>query len=236
MDNCFLLFWVGLITSGAGRKQIWGLGYFLSLSTFCFIWGITAKGPNVQSIIWAGTEADNTGIWLECFYMAHHHITSHILDDFHPEEGLPCPKKGCFWVPIDGDFVSSLIEIILSLHTDKENYCISSPQRGGKKKKTQLGKGNTNHPQGITYVLHTPFQSKWIYSFLLNLAWPFFPVCQSSYRACDYFSFSRPNYSFLNFGDMAAAQVFLVKMIFICPLYFIYFPLWLHSYKSNTQN
>lgn len=140
MDNCFLLFWVGLITSGAGRKQIWGLGYFLSLSTFCFIWGITAKGPNVQSVIWAGTEADNTGIWLECFYMAHHHITSHILDDFHPEEGLPCLKKGYSWVPIDGDFVSSLIEIILSLHTDKENYCISSPQRGRKKKKHNWGR------------------------------------------------------------------------------------------------
>lgn len=114
--------------------------------------------------------------------------------------------------------------------------------KGRKKKKQQHSLGwitQITHKAGevcVTYVLHTPFQSKWIYSFLLNLAWPLFPICQSSYRACDYFSFSRPNYSFLNFGDMAAAQVFLVKMIFICPLYFIYFPLWLHSYKSNTQN
>lgn len=119
IDNCFLLFWVRFVTSGAGGKESWGLHCSLSVYTLCFICGIIAQDPNPCSRSVLG-QRQVTGIQLWCFYISQHFIPHRApanLEVFHAEEGLPkvCSvQTRMFPSPADSDFLTSSIENELS--------------------------------------------------------------------------------------------------------------------------
>lgn len=95
--------------------------------------------------------------------------------------------------------------------------------------KTEFGKvTQITHKAGevhVTYVLHTPLQSKGIYSFLVNLAWHFFPQYASLHTEYVIIShFWGPTTHFIILVTWQLSRFFLLRWYSFAPFISFIFP------------